>query len=49
MVLLNLRENTMFDLSEQTEQMEMGYGVHGIIPIETGSTCYRPNTVAFKV
>ena len=39
----------MFDLSERTERTETGYGVRGIIPIETGSTCYGPNTVAFKV
>ena len=37
---------TMFSLREWTER---DICVCGIVPMETGSTCYGLNTVAFKV
>ena len=37
---------TMFGLREWTER---DICVRGIVPMETGSTCYGLNTVAFKV
>ena len=36
----------MFGLRERTER---DICVRGIVPMETGSTCYGLNTVAFKV